>query len=304
MDYDELTQRIAEAFPGLSAQLQRAAQYVLQRPDDVALISMRGLAAGAGVHPSTMVRLARHFGFHGYKDFREPFQRRLRATPVSYLERARDLQARGSPGETPWLLSELLAADEVNVREAFLANDAETYGACAKSLADARRVFTLGLRSCFPVAFFFHYAYRMFGAGAVLMGGRGGTFADDLRDFGPGDALFAVSISPYTAETVRAVEFAKARGGAVIAVTDSLVSPLAKHADHYLLVQQQSPSFFGSITAAVAVTEALIALLVARGGEPALRAIEESEHQLEQFEAYWRQIQPRASRSAAGKRSK
>ncbi len=56
MDFVALDKLITDGFSQLSPQLQRAARHVLDRPDDVAPMTMRGLAASAGVHPSTMVR--------------------------------------------------------------------------------------------------------------------------------------------------------------------------------------------------------------------------------------------------------
>ncbi len=140
MDFAALSKNIAEKFPRLSPQLQRAARHVLDRPDDVALMSMRRLATSAGVHPSTMVRLARAFEFPSYNDFREPFQQRLRVRPADYLARARDLQARGAGGEMPGLLQEVLAAGVANLRETFEANGEARFIACAEALAKARRV--------------------------------------------------------------------------------------------------------------------------------------------------------------------
>ena len=287
MDFQTLNQRMADAFSAMSPQLQRAARHVLDRPDDVALMSMRSLASVAGVHPSTMVRLARAMGFAGYREFREPFQQRLRVHPAGYLARVRDLQARGTEDDTVLLLRDVLTMSEENLNHTFDANGADAFVAGADCLAQARRVFSVGLRSCFPVAFFFYYAHRMFRPDVVLLGERGGTFADEMRDLSPDDVVFAVSIEPYTAETVRAVDFAKARGASVVAVTDSAVSPIARYADHTILIRRESPSFFGSVAAALVVAEALIVLLAARGGESALHAIEESERQLDRFEAYW-----------------
>jgi len=63
MDYAEFAQNLAERYPSLSPQLRLAARHVLDRPDDVALMSMRGIAADAGVHPTTLTRLARALDF-------------------------------------------------------------------------------------------------------------------------------------------------------------------------------------------------------------------------------------------------
>ncbi|MEG3620020.1 enoyl-CoA hydratase-related protein [Magnetovibrio sp. PR-2] len=81
MEYQELSQRVEDAFEGLSAQLKRAARYVLDHPDDVALLSMRQFAAKANVHPSTMMRLIKELGMDGYAAFQEPHRHRLRTLP-------------------------------------------------------------------------------------------------------------------------------------------------------------------------------------------------------------------------------
>lgn len=289
MGYAALVQRLAEIFPGLSPELRRAARYVLDRPDDVALLSMRGLARDATVHPSTMVRLARAAGFAGFNQFREPFRGRLREVHPGYLARARDLQTKSGAGAAPRLLGEVVRSIEGNLAKTFT-DDVETaFAECARLLASSRRVLVFGVRSCFPVAYYFHYAYRMFRPDLTLLDGRGGTFADDLRDFASGDALVAISVEPYSAETVRAVRYAKRRGGRVVAITDTPLSPLAAGADQALLVRCEGPSFFGSIAAAMAVAEALTVLLLAHGGEEALHALAESEQHLQRFDAYWRQ---------------
>ncbi|WP_363217011.1 hypothetical protein [Mesorhizobium sp.] len=46
---------------------------MLDRPRDVALLSMRKLAREAGVQPSTMTRLAKRLGFGGFEDIRNIF---------------------------------------------------------------------------------------------------------------------------------------------------------------------------------------------------------------------------------------
>lgn len=290
MDFADFSKKIADSFPSLSPQLQIAARHVLDRPDDVALMSMRSLAANAGVHPSTMVRLAKSFGYDSYQDFRSPFQNRLRAKPEGYLGKARVLQARGQDSEAQ-LTQEVLSANLANLNETFEINSPERFDACARTIAKARRVYVVGMRGVFPIAYFFHYAYSMFRDNAVLLDGRGGAFSDGLRSFGEDDVILAISFNPYTVETVRAIEYAKAHGGKAVVISDSPVSPLAKGADEVLVIKNESPSFYHSVAAGVTVAEELIALLVVEGGKPALDAIEESERQLESFNAYWHQNQ-------------
>lgn len=286
MEFSDLSTLIADRFPRLSPQLQVAARHVLDRPDDVALKSMRTVAADAGVHPSTMTRLVRALDIASYDVFRDAFQHRLRAHPADWAGRAQELQARAG-GRRREAVGDVLDAAVANVRESFDANAYARFEACAQALGGARRLYVAARRSCFPIGFYFHYVYGVFRTNSLLMDGYGGTFADRMRGFGAGDVLFAISFDPYSAKTVQAVEFARENGGSSVVMTDSLVSPLVDDPDRTLIIRNESPSFFPSIAPAMAVVEALVALMVLNDGDDAVTAIRRSERQLRHFDAYW-----------------
>ena len=292
MDFSELSQLIMDRFPRLSPQLQLAARHALDRPDDVALKSMRTVAADAGVRPTTMTRLARALEFAGYNEFRAAFQHRLRSHPADYMGRAQEMQDRAGSKHRE-VVSEVLDAALGNLKETFAANTLERFQTCADTLASAKRVFVAGRRSCFPIGFYFHYVYGVFRTNSLLMDGYGGTFADRMRGFGKGDVLFAISFDPYSAKTVQAVEFARESGGDAVVLTDSMVSPLVGRPEHALITKNESPSFFQSVAPAMAGVEALIALIVLKDGKAALSSIRRSEDQLRQFDAYWNQTPSR-----------
>ena len=64
-------------------------------------------------------------------------------------------------------------------------------------------------------------------------------------------------------------------------------SPAANAAAHTIITQNRSPSFYHSFTGALAVTQALITLLVAKTGRDAVKIIEAAEKQLSRISAYW-----------------
>ena len=295
MDYTGLAKNIADKFPQLSPQLQLAARHVLDRPDDVALMSMRGLASNAGVHPSTMVRLARALTFSSYNEFRATFQHRLRSQPSDFAGRAQELQARVGDQSTT-VVGDVLDAAVGNLGESFAVNGPDRFVSCAETMAGGQQLYVAGQRSCYSVAHYFHYVYSMFRTNSLLLDGGGGTFADRMRGFGKGDVLFAISFEPYSHQTVLAVEYARDNGGDAVVLTDSMVSPLVDKAEHTLIIKNESPSFFQSVASAMAAVEALIALMVLGDGKAALSAIEHSEEQLLRFDAYWNR--PQASRQA------
>ncbi len=303
--YDEFRDRLIANYEAMSPQLQRAARYMLDHPDDVALKSMRALAMSADVPPSTIVRLMKTLEIASYQEFRLGYQNRLRDMPASYTGRARQLQHRGTADQT---VSRDGDGDETGIKskrdentliddilQQELANLTHSYGSDMRSalqdacalIENARRVFVLGRRGAFPAAFQFAYAYRFFADNLTLIDGAAGTFGDQLRGMGRRDVLLAVSLSPYTNDSLSVMDYALAQKAAIISVTDSDVSPLARHASVNLVISDASPSFFQSFTAAVSVMQALAALLMSRGGETALQQVARTEKQLSVFETYW-----------------
>ena len=295
----EMAARLRAVHPSLSPQLRQAARYVLAHPEDVALTSMRRLARHADVKPSTMVRLARALGFEGYESFREPYRDWLRGGDGPFLARARSLQSRSRTTEDARarLLDDMVGADaEALGAIATGPNAAALEGACT-AIRAARTVHVMGMRACYSLAHLFHYAYSIVDGNAVLVDGPAGTLYDRLARIEAPDVLFAMGFRPYSADTVRAVDLALDRGADVIALTDSMVSPLAHGARQVILIDTASPSYFQSLVPALAQIQALLALLVAAGGEDTLEAITRTERDMTAFGAYWQE--PKRRRRAS-----
>lgn len=284
-----LSDRIARAFASLPPQLQTAAQFVLDHPDDVALLSMREQARRAGVPPVTMTRLARQLGFTDYAAFRDLQANALRrpSSTSDFSHRAGRLQQQKQQSgdsvlaaQIGWAMADHIAGSHDEAGIAALV-DAATH------IEKARRVYFLGLRSCHAVAFHAHYIHGLFRDNGVLLDGAGDTGIDALRHAGPEDAMVVVSVAPYTTAAVERTAYAARRGVSVIAVTDSRVSPVAAPSCSTILIPTDTPSFFHAITPAFAAAETLVALVAARSGEQALGAIRNAEHQLDAFSTYW-----------------
>jgi DNA-binding MurR/RpiR family transcriptional regulator len=289
-DVARLGELVAERFDRLSGQLRLAARHLLDHPVDVALGSMRELAQQAGLPPVTFVRLARALGFADFSQLRQLFQDQLRDGREGrrFSGKARVLQQRGhDDGGAAELLKELFAAELDNLELTFGKNHPAVIESALALIDQARRVCVLGQRSCYAPAYFFNYVYRLFRTNSMLLQDTGGTVADELRAIGGEDLLFVISIAPYSNSVVRAARYAKEQGVTVLAVTDDPLGPVGRIADGVLLVAAATPSFFHSVASAMALVQAVLALLVARGDGEALAAIETSERQLARFDAYW-----------------
>ena len=294
MQESPLAPLLTDRFDELPAQMQVAARWLIGHPLEVALLSMREQARRAGVPAATMSRIAKRLGFEGFDDLKALHAQLIREPAASYQSKAQELISRQRSHSEGSLIVEMLQASEHQFRDLARPPFTTSVEQAADTLSGARRVFCLASRACFSVAFLYHYIRSLVGADSVLLDGAGGIGVDSLRTATPDDALLAISVSPYTRQTLDAALFAAERSAKVVAITDSLLSPLARMADTAIIIPTDTASFFPSMNPALAAAECLAALVAVKRGEPALAALAESERQLSAFGAYVTSSAPRS----------
>jgi len=280
--FEQLAALIRARFSDLSPQFQTGAAFLLDHPDEVAVSSMRKVAERARVQPASLVRLSQQLGFPGWNELRDLFVARVRTRPEPLSSRARSLVA-GSTKDG--LAREMLLAQQHNL-EASAAQNTHSMVEAARLLRRAKHVHVAGFRSCYAVAFGLVYGYRFFRPSVSLLAGEAGTLEMQLLGIERDSATIVVSFAPYSVEAVRVAEAALAKGGRLIAITDSAVSPIALHAHKALIFTHESPSFFPSLVAATALAESLVAHLLALEGSGGIAQLEQAERSLNARGAY------------------
>ena len=196
----------------------------------VALLSMREQARKAGVAPASMTRLAQRMGFDGYDSLRGVYVERIRRGEAEFSSKAEALLARRQSegdGALAFDLAETLSRHMETLATPVVL---DSVAAAASVLSGARRIYVLGFRSSYPVACHFAYVHSLAGGDARLLDAPDGTGADRLRDAGRDDAMLAISVKPYTRAAVELVDYGLTRDVAIVALTDSFVSPLVRRA--------------------------------------------------------------------------
>ncbi len=200
--FDQLAAAIRERFPDLSPQFQAGAAFLLDFPDEVAVLSMRKVAERAKVQPAAMVRPSQQLCFPGWNELREIFVSRVRTRPEPLTARARTLVKGGSDNQ----LSRDLAQAQAHNLDLILAQNAAGIVEAVKTLKKAPHVHVAGFRSCYPVAFGLLYGYRLFRPSVSLITGEAGTLEMQLRGIEKKHATVVVSFAPYSAEAVRVAQ--------------------------------------------------------------------------------------------------
>jgi DNA-binding MurR/RpiR family transcriptional regulator len=259
---EQMRAEIVRRYEGLSKRLQQIGRYILDEPNDIALETLAVIASRCGVQPSAIVRFAKSFGFDGASQMQKLFRDGLLSNnaALGYSERVRQLgeTANAKGAEPADLLAEFVEGNTLAVNNLLQTISGADMKSAVDAIGAASTVHVVGFRRSFPVASYLAYSLLQAGKRATFIDGVGGLAAAQAKAIGPDDLLIAVSYQPYAEETVGIVEAAVAQGGKVLAISDSLVSPIAKPAAIVLHVRESEVRKFRSLSASMCLAQALV----------------------------------------------
>jgi len=248
--FHELRERIVARYSELTPQLQTIAQYALSDPDRMAIDTVATLAARLDVPGSSIVRFSQAMGYTGFTQMKKTLSANL-------IYRAQSSER--SPDARPAALDQVIrgVADARRSLRALEQDvDAETFRHGAAALAAARTVFVTAQHRSYATAALFAWRSVEANRQCVFLDNVGGFALPQSRLAGPQDATLAISFSPYQPSVVQAAQAHRENGGAVVAVTDTPLSPLAPHATALFIVAD------GTSVAAAVLVEALAIAMV------------------------------------------
>lgn len=260
---DELRAAILERYDSLSKRLQQIARYVLDEPNDMALETLAVLADRSGVQPSAIVRFAKTFGYDGATQMQRLFRDGLLSgqMAVGYGERVRrfaqEVDSKAGAGGAE-LLGEFVEGNTLALQNLGQTIGEEDMAAAVALIRAADTVYVAGFRRAFPVSSYLAYSLQQLGKRTMFIDGVAGLARQQVQSIGPRDLLIAVSYHPYAEETVMAVETAVGQASKVLAISDSLVSPIAKPATAVLQVRESEIRSFRSLAASICLAQALV----------------------------------------------
>jgi DNA-binding MurR/RpiR family transcriptional regulator len=268
---EPLIRRISDEYDILSKQLKIIARYIEQHKDHIGLDGIQQVAQQCGVQPSAVVRFAKHFGYTGFSEmqaiFREGISRQL-APSRTYQSRIRDIIASDKGGiaglsnlSSTEIASEFLAGSLAGMQELKNSIATPSFKKAVDLLAASDCIWVAASRRSFPVAAYLDYALQHTDKRIGLVTGIGGMQQGQMRSVRKDDVMIAISFSPYAEETISVAKLAVERGAKLIAITDSLMSPLAKLAQASLIVQDNSTFGFRSLTSTMSMAQSLFIAL-------------------------------------------
>ena len=280
---DSILSRLEQDIDSFSPELKKAAAYVIDNPNDIGVSSIREISDSANVTPNTYVRLAKSIGFDGYEELRAPFREQLRSSNINFTDRARWLQSLSHEGQLGPLYADMVRAAIENIETTFSNINVEALTQAADDIWQSRQVFTLGVGVHNANARNFTYLASTGMVQFQTIPSAGGTATDELAWADEQDVLIAITCAPFRDEVVTATRVAKEQGVKIVAISDFASAPIMRIADHKFLVSDETPQFFPSSVATIALLETLLSFVIARADEKIVDRVEafhQRRHQL------------------------
>ncbi|MEV0235338.1 MurR/RpiR family transcriptional regulator [Nonomuraea sp. NPDC050786] len=243
---------------GLRGKAAAVLEVLLSQPRRASFGSAGELAQLAGVNVATVTRTAQALGFAGWP----ALQQELRARYLSSLSAgqvAAEHRGSGSPSSRS-LRRDLDSLALLNRR---LDEDEGVLVRIAEAVAAARRTVIVADGSYAAVGLALAHNARLAGYPVTAVTNGDAELANIMAAIGAGDVLVAISFWRLYESTVLAAHLARSRGARVFALTDAASPALADAAEEVVIVPAEGEAFFPSLTAGMAVAQALVTQLAA-----------------------------------------
>ncbi len=280
----DLAERVRQRASGFSEGQKAVADYILRDYERAAFLTAARLGQRVGVSESTVVRFAMALGYAGYPEMQQILQDMVRnkLTTVDRLLGSVDGLA-----EHESVLAKVMQQDIDNIRHTLQETVPEAFEEAVGLILDARRIYVTGLRSASSLAMFFSFCLNWaLGNVHTLISGVE-DWLEQMGQLGENDLLIAISFPRYTRKTVEIVEHARGRGARILAITDSVMSPLARHATVVLPARSSIDSYVDSFTAPLSLINALLTAVAQRQKERTVASLDRLESVWRKYRVFW-----------------
>jgi DNA-binding MurR/RpiR family transcriptional regulator len=279
-----------ERYREMSGSQRRLADYILEKPYQIAFASAAKIGEELGISSATVVRFADFLGLGGFTDLQEVARDALHRelSEVTHLKRAASVLN----GES--ILHRSLRADIESIQRSGQLITEEAFDRAVHLITEASTVYIAGFRSTFGLAHMLGFNLNLIGRRAVVMAPNVGDLPEQLLPMKAGDVCIAISFKRYTAQVADVMDYAREKGVSVIALTDSELSPMGDKADVSLPVAVKFPSFLESRAASLSVISALLSAVAFLLRDETAASLERHEDLWARYGTYLDESSPRS----------
>lgn len=279
-EYDIIT-RMNDRYTKMSKGHKAIAAYISDHYEQAVFMTAAKLGETVGVSESTVVRFASGLGYEGYPEF----QKSLEEWVKNKLNSVQKIGVKYGKSTQSEILHSVLNADVEKIQDTIVNLDAAAFEAAVDIILEAKTIYLVGVRSCEPLADFLHFYLNMIRGNIVLVKTTSVTeMFEQMIRINEQDAIIGISFPRYSMRTLKAMEFANDRNAKVIAVTDTVHSPMNLYSSCNLFARSDMVSIVDSLVAPLSLINALVVAMC-------LKRPEEVKKNLKNLEEAWNNYQ-------------
>ena len=238
---------------------RKIAAFIEEHYDSAAFMTAAKLGEVVGVSESTVVRFATQIGYDGYPYLQKAMQEMIR-DKLNSIQRIEVTTGRIGDND---VVDSVLNQDIDKIRRTIEEVSREDFNAAVQAIINAKNIYIFGVKSASYIASFLgYYLDLIFGNVHLLNSNSKTTTYEKLFRIGEGDVMIGISFPRYSIMAVDTMGFAHDRGAQVVAITDSMVSPLVSKADSVLLARSDIASVVDTLVAPLSLINALLVAIV------------------------------------------
>ena len=280
--YDIIT-RINQYYGKMSKGQKTIANFIYDHYDQAVFMTAAKLGDTVGVSESTVVRFASCVGYSGYPEF----QKDLEEWVQNKINSVQKIDAKYGRSTQSEIVTSVLNADIEKITDTIDNLDPAAFETAVNTILKARNIYIMGIRSCAPLADFLHFYLNMIRGNVILLRTTSvsETFEQMIR-IDENYAMIGISFPRYSMRTLKAMEFANDRNAKVIAITDSVHSPMNLYSSCNLLARSDMVSIVDSLVAPLSLINALVVAMCLKRPEEVTKNLKELENAWNNYQVY------------------
>ena len=185
------------------------------------------------------------------------------------------------------ILTSVLNQDIKLIKKTLEENNSDSFESSVEYILNARKIYIFAVKSSFALARFLGYYFELiFGNVKIIETTSKSEMYEQLFRIGENDVMIGISFPRYSSSTMEAMEFASSQGAKVIAITDSLTSPVTKISDSVLVAKSDMASVVDSLVAPLSLINALIVATVSKKRDDVTQTFRKLENIWDRYNIY------------------
>lgn len=279
----DIIELIDNQYVKMSKSHKKIAEFIKEHYDQAVFMTAAKIGAMLDISESTVVRFASGLGFDGYPDF----QSTLAEWVKNKLNTVSKMGAKYGGSSQSEILTSVLQADMEKISDTIEQVDAVAFETAVEDMIAAKTVYIVGIRTCEPLADFLSFYLNMIRGNVVLLKTTSvSEMFEQMIRINEEDVLIGISFPRYSMRTLKAMEFANDRNAKVIAITDSIHSPMNLYSSCNLFARSDMVSIVDSLVAPLSLINALVVALCLKCPEDVKKNLQNLEQAWNNYQVY------------------